>query len=534
MLELRALAELELRRRERTTGSRHDRLERYQVDPRSFCVDFFQEHYTDDVIDVMESVLHNPVTIAKSANAVGKSHGAARVAIWFYKVFQDAQVFTTAAPPEKNLRQILWGQIYSLTAKRPDLFTGDRVTADMYIERNSQSFITGVAIPASGTPEMREAKFSGKHAPHLLFIVDEGDAVPTEVYKAIESCMSGGMARLLIMFNPRAETGPVANMIRSRNGKVVEMSAFSHPNVITGEDVFPGAITREKTVWRINEWTVPLAPNEKSDLECFRVPDYLVGAVAKRADGATFAPLPAGFRRVIEPSFFYMTLGMYPPQAENQLISQIWLDNAVSRWLTYVAKYGEQPPYGVIPRAGIDVADMGKDTNQLCKRYGGFVAKLIGWKGVDPDMTAIKASEILSDLPFDDSDVQVFVDATGVGAGVAPRMTRLGFTKAESVMVASSPTYETEMGKFFQLRDQLWWSVREWLRTDPGAMLPPDEELLQELRTPLYSVQEKEIRITKKAIMKEMLGRSPDKAESLIMTFTPGDENAGVVSYKYT
>lgn len=526
MLRLQAAAELELRKRERSQGGRQ-RFEPYQTDPYIFCREFFQEQYTQDVIEVMDSVLHNQVTIAKSANAVGKSHGAARVAIWFYKVFPDAKVFTTAAPPEKNLRQNLWGQIYSLTSRRPDLFVSDKVTADMHVERNSESFITGVSIPASGTPEQREAKFSGKHAPHLLFIVDEGDAVPTEVYRAIESCMSGGMARLLIMFNPRADVGPVADRIRKRNGNIITMSAFDHPNVVEGKDIFPGAITREKTVERINKWTVPLAPGEKPNLECFEVPDYLVGAIATREDGTAYPPLPAGDRRVIEPSFFYMTLGLYPPQAENQLISQVWLDNAVSRWLAYVAQYGEHPPGSIIPRVGFDVADMGRDMNQLCKRYGGYVSRLIGWQGVDADTSAIKAAEYLSPLPHSNANIPVFVDGTGVGAGVAPRMRRLGFTKAESVMVASSPTYETELGKFFMLRDQLWWSTREWLRTDPGAMLPPDEELLQELRTPLYTAVEKEVRVTNKTIMKEMLGRSPDKAESLVLTFAPSKRKMG-------
>lgn len=530
-LSIQAAAELELRRRERANGGRQ-RFEKYQTQPRAFCEEVLHEHYTENIAQVMESVLNNQITIAKSANAIGKSHGAARIALWFYKVFDDAQVYTTAAPPEKNLRQILWGQIYSLTGAYPNTFVGDKINADMYIERNPKSFITGVSIPSTGTPEQREAKFSGKHAPHLLFIVDEGDAVPAEVYKAIESCMSGGMARLLVMFNPRAEVGPVANMIRSRNGNIISISAFEHPNVVSGTDVFPGAITREKTVWRINEWTVPLAPGEKADLECFDVPAHLVGAVAKRADGTLFAPLPAGTRRVIEPSFFYMVLGQYPPQSESQLISQVWIDNAVSRWLTYVARYGETPPLGIVPICGMDVADMGKDTNQLCKRYGGFVAKLVGWKGVDVDMSALKASEHLSMLPFQDDSIPVFVDATGVGAGVAPRMTRTGFTKAQSVMVANSPTEESELGKFYQLRDQLWWSAREWLRLDSGAMLPPDEELHQELRTPSYTVAEKEIRITKKAIMKEMLGRSPDKAEALIMTFAPTKE-AGVYSTQY-
>ena len=38
--------------------------------------------------------------------------------------------------------------------------------------------------------------------------IDEGYPVPDEVYQSIVSCMSGGRARMLIMFNPRAEVAP--------------------------------------------------------------------------------------------------------------------------------------------------------------------------------------------------------------------------------------------------------------------------------------------------------------------------------------
>ena len=69
------------------------------------------------------------------------------------------------------------------------------------------------------------------------------------------------------------------------------------------------------------------------------------------------------------------------------------------------------------------------------------------------------------------------VDATGIGAGVAPHMKTLG-CRANAVKVAASPTEKTELGEFKNLRSQLWWACREWLRTDTGAMLPPDENLL--------------------------------------------------------
>lgn len=486
----------------------------YQSDPHQFCQDVFQESYTEDVVRVMESVRDNQITIAKSANATGKSHGAARIATWFYKTHPGAQVYTAAAPPERNLEKILWGEIGALVSKHPLLFQEDRITRDLNIQRSPLSFMTGVTIPMSGTPEQRQAKFAGKHAPYLLFIVDEGDAVPPEVYAGIESCMSGGHARLLVMFNPRGEYGPVAQMEKKQLGKVISLSALNHPNVISGQDTIPGAVNRETTVRRINQWTRALAPDEAPDNESYLVPEYLEGATAVAPTGGNFQPLPKGWRKVENPAFFYMVLGQYPPQAETQLISRAWIEAAVSRWHTYVATYGERPPInsGV---AGLDVSEYGKDWNVFTRRYGGYVPKLTRWQGLDPDATAIRAAE---QCETDGTNLRVFVDGTGLGAGVAPRMMRLG-TVAESVKVASSPTYETELGQFFILRDQLWWSVREWLRTDPGAMLPPDDDLVEELTTPLYAIRNGKIRITDKDTMRELLGRSPDRADSLCLTF---------------
>ncbi len=494
----------------------------YQNDPVGFGEKILGDTYTDDVKRMMESVRDYPITVARSSNGVGKTHGAGRVALWFYKCFPDSQVYTACAPPESNLRRLLWGEIGSIARKNEDLFKQDRVMS-LHISRTPNSFLTGVTIPSSGTPEQREAKFSGKHAPYILFIVDEGDAVPEEVYKGIESCMSGGHARLLIMFNPRWKAGEVWRMERDGHANVVELKAFNHPNVLTGENVIPGAVDRETTVRRINEWSRPLAGGEHPDMaECFEVPDFLVGAVANSKARVPYPPLQAGTRRVTESSLFYMTLATYPAQAEQQLISTSWVERAINRWLTYVQEYGENPPNYAQPLAGLDVAEMGRDFNSLCFRYGGFVDKLYLWNGVDPDATAIHASAVCSAR----QTVTVYVDATGVGAGVAPRMMREGSNEAVGVKVASSPTYELEFGVFSQLRDQLWWSMREWLRLDPSAMLPPDEELKEELTIPQYAVLGGKIKVSTKDEMKALLGRSPDRAESLMLTFLEDDYSA--------
>ena len=463
---------------------------------------------------MLESVRDYPITVAKSCNASGKTHSAARICVWWYKCFPDSQVYSAAAPPEGNLKRLLWGEIGSIIEKSPDLFKGDEVT-NLNVKRSALSFLTGVTIPTSGTEAQREAKFSGKHAPHLLFVLDEGDAIPDEVYRGIESCMTGGHARLLIMFNPRAEVGEPYRMERDGRANIVHLSAFNHPNVITGDEVIPGAVTQETVVRRINQWCRPLAPNEEQSAATFKLPKFLEGVVAHSQSGEPYPPLRGGIYKVVEPAFSYMVLGRYPAQAVNQLISREWTSTARQRWDNYVRKYGEKPMPGIPAVMGLDAAEFGVDANCAMFRYGGFVARPITWTGVDMLVTGDRAADEYGTRRVACCNV----DATGVGAGVAPHMRRLGCT-AQSVKVAESPTFNVEQGEFRILRDQLWWQVREWLRADPGAMLPPDEELVEELHVATYEKDQRgKIRVMPKPNMREILKRSPDKADALCLTF---------------
>jgi len=488
----------------------------YQNDPVGFCERVLGEHLTDDIKAMMESVRDNQITIAVSANGTGKSHGAARVAVWFYLVHQDVKVFTAAAPPLDNLKNILWGEIGSVITKHPDFFASHTITS-LDVRRGPEDFLTGVTIPSSGTEQEKEAKFSGKHQKYMLFVLDEGDAIPNAVLRGIESCMSGGIiVRLLIMLNPRQATGPTYRMQQDGSAKIIHLSAFNHPNVITGDNIMPGAVDRETTVRRINMWTRPLKQDEKAEKETvFTLPTFLEGVIGKRQNGTMFPALEPGKYKIINSAFSYMVLGQYPAQAANQLISQEWISAARSRYDVYVAKYGEVPPVGVKGIMGLDCAEQGEDKNVAVGRYGGYVTPFTEWGGVDPIETGSKAVDWYN---AHTGINHAYVDGTGVGAGVAPHMQRIKCI-ATSVKVACSPTFKTELGEFGLLRDQIWWQVREWLRTDSSAMLPPDEELIEELTCPTYETDTGKIVVTKQKDFREILGRSPNKADALRMTF---------------
>lgn len=503
-----------------------DKYTKYQDDPVGFGEQLLGETYTDDVKTMMESVRDYEITVAVSANGTGKTHGAARVGVWWHRCYEESQVYTAAAPPEDNLRRLLWGEIGDIATRHPEVFADCKINT-LNIERSPRHFLTGVTIPTSGDAKTREAKFSGKHAQNLLFIFDEGDAIPDEVYAGRESCTSGGNFRTLIMLNPRQAKGEVYRMIRDGRANVVHLSAFNHPNVVTGENIIPGAVDRNTTARRIAQMCRPLVEGEPTDsVDTFDLPDFLVGYQAKDQKGLLLPALKAGKYVVTESSFSHMVLGRYPAQSDNQLISSIWIQQARMRWDMWVNRYGEVPSPLVDGIAGLDVGELGNDPSVLCERYGGFLSRFRSWSGVDTVFTGDRTIESVRDKKIRCT----MVDGNGIGAGVAPHMMRKGYP-ARGVKTQERPDdreSEPEIGEFFILRDQLAWQLREWLRADPMAMLPPDEELIEELSVPTYRIDGRYVKLMKADVFKDLLKRSPNKFSALCLTFAKVFDISGV------
>ena len=487
----------------------------YSDDPVGFIEDVLGDMLAPDIVKVCKSVQENVWTIARSCNAPGKSHAAARIAIWFLLCHEKAQVYMASAPPIENLQRILFGEVMSVVNAHPELFEG-YTKKTLELKRGPLDFLAGITIPASGTQAEKIARVSGKHRDALLFILDEADGIDEAVFQGIDGCLAGGeKVRVLALFNPRASMGRLYQMERDRQAHVVHLSAFNHPNVITGDVVIPGAVNRETVVRRINLWCRKLAEGERRDRSCFELPEFLVGAKAESdVKGVFFKPLEAGVYKPKNAQFSTVVLGEYPTQSTTQLISRSWIDNAFARWEDWVGKHGERPPsktYGIM---GVDVAAQGEDLNVTYIKWGPWIGKPTIWSGVDPDEGASRLIEIYRSTKI----IRAHIDGTGIGASVAPKMMRKGCV-AHSVMAAGKPMESIELGEFRILRDNLLWRLREWLRTDKYAMLPPDEILAEEMMTVQYDTDSGKIECSKTADMREILGRSPDRLMAMCMCF---------------
>ena len=482
--------------------------ERYAHDPLGFTKHVLGVELWSRQEELLQSVETNRNTAVSAAPATGKTFGAACVALWLLNCFPHCKIIVTAAPPERQIKDILFGEIRKLQKdclkRGVPVVGGQPKTMELVVDEGW--WIKGFTIPSSGTREERISKFHGHHGRGGTYaIVDEAHGVPPEIMEAIDNCLTGEQTRLLMLFNPLAPSGIDYNATRDPAYNTITISAFDHPNVITGDDMYPGMVGRTTTETRVLKWTRPVTPADVGS-------DQLIIEV----------PWTGESRVVVNPIFCYKVLGQFPWEASSALVPLSWIHRAKATHKVLMAQARMEgfviPPDLPDPVGGLDVAEMGEDTNAFAIRYGSFLSPVIRWQGLEMDKTAETACRICRKYGI----ATINVDGIGVGAGVAPDMRNQGIKGAKGVKVSWSPTRETEEFEFVSLRDQLWWAVREWFSSKDAA-IPEDEDMEADLLIFEYEIGRRGIGVTsKKKVRRMLLGRSPDAGEALMLTFYAG------------
>lgn len=196
------------------------------------------------------------------------------------------------------------------------------------------------------------------------------------------------------------------------------------------------------------------------------------------------------------------------------------------------------------PVCGFDVADGGGAANVLTPRRGPWVDMPVDWYDGDVIDGAIHAEKVSLGL----SVGQINFDSIGIGAGTAAAFRRLKGVRAVPVNVGKSATFRmwpdgsTANKKFINLKAECWWLMRDrlwrthlhWLHlqgekggqqiANPAdlLLLPDHKKLRSELTVVRYMRTETgKIQIESKKQLVKRVGRSPDFADSLVLTFAP-------------
>ena len=158
---------------------------------------------------------------------------------------------------------------------------------------------------------------------------------------------------------------------------------------------------------------------------------------------------------------------------------------------------------------GIDVARFGSDASVIFKRRGLVAFEPIVIRKFD---NMALADRIAVEMAKEKPDA-VFIDS-GAGQGVIDRLRQMRFEVVEVPFGAQAIDKE----QFANRRMEMWWHMAQWIKQ--GGAIPPDPVLQGDLGAPTYGYTPKGPKILEaKDKLKERIGRSPDLADALALTF---------------
>jgi hypothetical protein len=226
---------------------------------------------------------------------------------------------------------------------------------------------------------------------------------------------------------------------------------------------------------------------------------------------------PEPFRTMMREGRFDVAM----KDADFQVIPTSWIMAAQNRWTA------QQPVGAAMTAIGLDLAGGGADETILAPRFGGWYGPLVAGGEVD----ASKPSDVAGFVVKHRRDrCPVVVDmGGGWGGGVKERLeeNNVDIAPFNGANSSSAKTKDGQLG-FINKRAEAYWKFREELdpEQDGGSAicLPPDAQLRSDLASATWKLTPRGIQIESKIEIRKRLGRSPDRADAVVMALAPGTQ----------
>lgn len=462
----------------------------YADDPVEFVTKGLGESLWSKQIEILNSLRDNKRTAVPACHGNGKSHLAARAVAWWAcsHPVGTARVVTTATN-YRQVRGVLWPHIRRV-AKRHGLH-GEVFTTEWQIKGE---------LVADGFSAYNhdETAVQGVHAPHLLVVVDEAGGISPVLGRALETLMTGGHTRLLVLGNPPTDNESTwfENICNSDLYNVIPIPTKVTPN-FTGE--FVGtckACPESSPAHLVNEHLVDEV--WQSDV------------IKEFGEDSPFVEARVHAR--------------FPRITANRVVPFDWLERSQEM---------NNLPEGNI-KLGVDVAADGGDEFAIALQDGmnvSIIHKTSGAANASAvDVAGIVLQHILSaEAKHQERQisepVRVKVDAIGVGWGVVSilKSWRDEQRHKADVVAVNVAERSRDLERFNNQRAEMWWNMRQLLQVDANNPYPQikvdlDQRTMAQLTSPIYkSDSAGRIQIESKKNMKRRGLNSPDRAEAILL-----------------
>jgi len=169
---------------------------------------------------------------------------------------------------------------------------------------------------------------------------------------------------------------------------------------------------------------------------------------------------------------------------------------------------------------GVDVGRFGTDPTVIAFRKGRD-ARTIPWIKLFQQDTMVVAGRVAEEFDRYKADA-LFVDGTGLGAGVVDRLTQLGYPVRDINFGAKADRVLTEVdaASYFNKRSEMGGYLREWLK---GGAIPDDDDIETEMTGIQYGYKDSRtgsaLMLEKKDDMKKRGLPSPNHFDAIGLTF---------------
>lgn len=160
-----------------------------------------------------------------------------------------------------------------------------------------------------------------------------------------------------------------------------------------------------------------------------------------------------------------------------------------------------------------DPAEMGDDKSVIYVLKG---LKVIASKVTEKKELMETAGNIMA-LWHEYHADYITIDDIGVGAGVRSRLREIMGDRQNVIKPINTGRSPIDKIRYCRLRDEIWMHAAQLFK-DGYVSIPKDDTLIEDLGAFTYSMNSKgQIMVERKKKIKELLGRSPDRADALVM-----------------
>lgn len=460
------------------------RIRAWRTDPVQFVTDVFKvelDGWQREVLG-MAAVPGRKRIAMKACAGPGKTAVLAWLGWWRLLCFATMQEHPKGAAvsiTSDNLKDNLWAEMARWQNESPLLLNAFVWQKERIFARDHPEtwFLSAKGWSKSSDMEAIGRTLSGLHSRFPFYLIDESGDIPPNMVKSAEQGLTGCEDGLIITAgNTTSQTGLLYEVCvrqRERWGVVS----------ITGDPDDPNRASRVDPEWA------------RENIERYGRDNPWVMAYV---------------------------LGQFPAGSINALLSVEDVERAMNlhpRSETY--DWAQK-------RLGVDVARFGDDRTVIFPRQGIVAMSPIEMRHIRNSAVSVDiAGKVMAKKQEWGSEMEFFDDTVGWAHGAIDVMRAAGHSPyaIQFDKPANDPRYAN-------IRAEMWLKMAEWVQA--GGSLPPLPGLVTELTGPTYFFNGGKYQIESKDQIKKRMGRSPDLADSLALTFAipdmPGDalKRAGV------